>query len=46
MCIESLILDLTPDALRRATRGANALDERISEVRKVDSQKLQDEYEN
>ena len=30
---------------RRATRGANALDERISEVRKVDSQKLQDEYE-
>lgn len=45
MCIESLSLDLTTDALRRATRGANALDERISEVRKVDSQKLQDEYE-
>lgn len=45
VCIESLSLDLTTDALRRATRGANALDERISEVRKVDSQKLQDEYE-
>ncbi|AJU49797.1 Rad3p [Saccharomyces cerevisiae YJM1386] len=45
VCIESLSLDLTTDALRRATRGANALDERISEVRKLDSQKLQDEYE-
>ncbi|CAI1964257.1 hypothetical protein SEUBUCD646_0E02600 [Saccharomyces eubayanus] len=45
VCIESLSLDLTTDALRRATRGANALDERITEVRKVDSQKLQDEYE-
>lgn len=45
VCIESLSLDLTNDVLRRATKGANALEDRIDEVRKVDSQKLQDEYD-
>ncbi|SCU90414.1 LADA_0F03906g1_1 [Lachancea dasiensis] len=45
VCIESLSLDLTNDVLQRATRGANNLTDRIQEVRQVDSQKLQDEYE-
>lgn len=45
VCIESLSLDLTNDVLRRATKGANSLQDRIEEVRKVDSQKLQDEYD-
>ncbi|SCU85868.1 LANO_0C05776g1_1 [Lachancea nothofagi CBS 11611] len=45
VCIESLSLDLTNDVLRRATKGANNLTEKIQEVRQVDSQKLQDEYE-
>ncbi|SMN21671.1 similar to Saccharomyces cerevisiae YER171W RAD3 5' to 3' DNA helicase, involved in nucleotide excision repair and transcription [Maudiozyma saulgeensis] len=45
VCIESLSLDLTNDVLRRATKGANALEDRIEDVRKVDSQKLQDEYD-
>lgn len=45
VCIESLSLDLTNDVLKRATKGANALTRKIEEVRKVDSQRLQDEYE-
>ncbi|EDO18460.1 hypothetical protein Kpol_1032p54 [Vanderwaltozyma polyspora DSM 70294] len=45
VCIESLSLDLTNDMLKRATKGANALANKIEEVREVDSQKLQDEYE-
>ncbi|CCF56554.1 hypothetical protein KAFR_0B02570 [Kazachstania africana CBS 2517] len=45
VCIESLSLDLTNDVLRRATKGANALEGRIEEVRKADSKKLQDEYD-
>ena len=45
VCIESLSLDLTNDVLKRATKGANNLTERIQEVRQVDSQRLQDEYE-
>lgn len=45
VCIESLSLDLTNDVLKRATKGANALANRIEEVRQVDAQKLQDEYE-
>lgn len=45
VCIESLSLDLTNDVLRRASKGAIALEERIDEVRKVDSAKLQDEYD-
>ncbi|QLG74584.1 hypothetical protein HG535_0G04670 [Zygotorulaspora mrakii] len=45
VCIESLSLDLTNDVLKRAGKGANALEHRIQEVRKVDSRKLQEEYE-
>ncbi|CAL9732848.1 general transcription and DNA repair factor IIH helicase subunit XPD [Monosporozyma unispora] len=45
VCIESLSLDLTNDVLRRASKGAVALEEKIDEVRKVDSAKLQDEYD-
>ncbi|CCE89459.1 TFIIH/NER complex ATP-dependent 5'-3' DNA helicase subunit RAD3 TDEL_0A01270 [Torulaspora delbrueckii] len=45
VCIESLSLDLTNDVLKRATKGANALENRIEEVRRVDAQKLQDEYD-
>ncbi|KAH7581228.1 DNA repair helicase RAD3 [Nakaseomyces glabratus] len=45
VCIESLSLDLTNDVLRKATKGANTLNERIAEARQVDARKLQDEYE-
>lgn len=45
VCIESLSLDLTKDLLKKATRGANSLDRKVDEMKKVDSQKLQDEYE-
>ncbi|SCW04279.1 LAFE_0H10022g1_1 [Lachancea fermentati] len=45
VCIESLSLDLTNDVLKRAAKGATALADKIEEVRQVDSQKLQDEYE-
>lgn len=45
VCIESLSLDLTKDLLKKATKGANALDRKVEEMKKVDSQKLQDEYE-
>ena len=45
VCIESLSLDLTNDVLRKATKGANTLYERIAEARQVDARKLQDEYE-
>lgn len=45
VCIESLSLDLTNDVLKRATKGVNALENRIEEVRRVDAQKLQDEYD-
>ena len=45
VCIESLSLDLTNDVLRRASKGANALNEKIKEVREVDSQRIQDEYD-
>lgn len=45
VCIESLSLDLTNDVLRRASKGATTLEERIDEVRKVDAAKLQDEYD-
>ncbi|SCU87354.1 LAFA_0E06238g1_1 [Lachancea sp. 'fantastica'] len=45
VCIESLSLDLTNDVLKRATKGANDLADKIHEVRQVDAQKLQDEYD-
>src|ERR1700760_3595588 len=45
VCIESLSIDLTEDSLRKATRGANNLEKRITELQETDAQKLQDEYE-
>lgn len=44
VCIESLSTDITEDSLRKATRGANNLDRKITEMKSTDSQKLQDEY--
>ncbi|CCE61275.1 hypothetical protein TPHA_0A01920 [Tetrapisispora phaffii CBS 4417] len=45
VCIESLSLDLTNDILKKATKGANTLANKIEDVKKVDSKKLQDEYD-
>jgi DNA excision repair protein ERCC-2 len=44
VCIESLSIDLTEDSLRKATRGANNLEQKITELKETDAQKLQDEY--
>ncbi|KAK4040575.1 hypothetical protein C8A01DRAFT_35439 [Parachaetomium inaequale] len=45
VCIESLSTDITDDSLRRATRGAQNLENKINEMRESDQTKLQDEYE-
>lgn len=45
VCIESLSTDITEDSLRKATRGAQNLDKKLSEMRETDQQQLQDEYE-
>ncbi|KAK4226991.1 hypothetical protein QBC38DRAFT_479011 [Podospora fimiseda] len=45
VCIESLSTDITEDSLRRATRGAQNLENKINEMRESDQKKLQDEYE-
>lgn len=44
VCIESLSTDITEDSLRKATRGAQNLETRISEMKDSDSEKLQNEY--
>lgn len=44
VCIESLSIDLTEDSLRKATRGANNLHTKITELKSTDAAKLQDEY--
>ncbi|KAG4032939.1 hypothetical protein MFRU_006g03970 [Monilinia fructicola] len=44
VCIESLSTDITDDSLRKATRGAINLENRISDLRDSDSEKLKDEY--
>lgn len=44
VCIESLSIDLTEDSLRKATRGANNLEKKITEMRSTDAEKLQNEY--
>jgi len=44
VCIESLSTDITEDSLRKATRGAQNLETKISEMRDSDSAKLKDEY--
>ncbi len=44
VCIESLSIDLTEDSLRKATKGANNLDRKITEMKNSDAEKLQNEY--
>lgn len=44
VCIESLSIDLTEDSLRKATRGANNLERKITEMRSSDAEKLRNEY--
>lgn len=44
VCIESLSIDITEDSLRKATRGANNLDNKITEMKSTDAEKLQSEY--
>ncbi|KAF7862007.1 hypothetical protein EAF04_007887 [Stromatinia cepivora] len=44
VCIESLSTDITDDSLRKATRGAVNLENKISDLRDSDSEKLKDEY--
>ena len=44
VCIESLSIDITEDSLRKATRGANNLERKITEMKSSDADKLQDEY--
>lgn len=45
VCIESLSMDITDDLLKKATKGAVSLSEKVEEVKRVDSARLQDEYE-
>ena len=44
VCIESLSIDLTEDSLRKAGRGAENLERRITEMKATDAEKLQNEY--
>ncbi|KAJ5833902.1 hypothetical protein N7474_002213 [Penicillium riverlandense] len=44
VCIESLSIDLSEDALRKATRGATNLERKIEEMKSTDAEKLQNEY--
>lgn len=45
VCIEALSTDITEDSLRKATRGAQNLERRISEMRETDQEQLQNEYQ-
>lgn len=45
VCIESLSTDITEDSLHRATRGAQNLKQKISDMRDTDQEQLQNEYE-
>src|SRR5881628_2356353 len=45
VCIESLSTDITEDSLRKATRGAQNLERKISEMRATDQKQLEDEYQ-
>jgi len=44
VCIESLSTDITEGSLRKATRGAQNLERKISEMKDTDAEKLQNEY--
>lgn len=45
VCIESLSTDITEDSLRKATRGAQNLENRIAQMRDTDQEQLQNEYQ-
>ncbi|ROT34944.1 DNA repair helicase [Sodiomyces alkalinus F11] len=45
VCIESLSTDITEDSLRKAARGAQNLERRISEMKDTDQEQLQNEYQ-
>ena len=45
VCIEALSTDITEDSLRKATRGAQNLERKISEMRDTDQEQLQNEYQ-
>lgn len=44
VCIESLSIDLSEDSLRKAARGASNLEQKITEMKDTDAEKLQNEY--
>lgn len=44
VCIESLSTDITEDSLRKATRGAQNLENKIAEMKDSDADKLKNEY--
>ncbi|KAK9436752.1 hypothetical protein VB005_11567 [Metarhizium brunneum] len=45
VCIEALSTDITEDSLRRASRGAQNLEHKITEMRDTDQEQLQNEYQ-
>jgi DNA excision repair protein ERCC-2 len=44
VCIESLSIDITDNALIRATKGAAKLRGKVSEMKETDRDKLENEY--
>ena len=46
VCIESLSTDITDESLRRATRGAQNLENKISDMKDTDADKLRAEYDS
>ncbi|KAK6826007.1 hypothetical protein PG990_002673 [Apiospora arundinis] len=45
VCIESLSTDITDDSLRKATRGAQNLERKISDMKETDREQLENEYQ-
>ncbi|KAI6781986.1 DNA repair helicase-like protein [Emericellopsis cladophorae] len=45
VCIEALSTDITNESLHKATRGAQNLERKISEMRDTDQEQLQTEYQ-
>lgn len=45
VCIESLSTDITEDSLRKATRGAQNLERKITQMRDSDQRALENEYQ-
>lgn len=45
VCIESLSTDITEDSLRKATRGAQNLERKITQMRETDQRALENEYQ-